>query len=330
MTKKITARITAVGAYLPEKVLKNTDLEKMVDTSDSWIVQRTGIHERRIADKDEFTSTMGVKAAQQARECISLEPAKIDAIICATMTPDYLSPSTASLIQASLRAVNACALDIQAACTGFLYALSLAKGWVESGMYTNVFVVASEKNSAFIDYEDRNTCVLFGDGAGAVVVQSEGPGLEIRHIALGAEGNLANLIQIPAGGCRNTSSAETVRDKQHFIKVQGREVFKHAVRRMEAAIKDCLEKTALPEHHINWLVPHQANLRIMEAVAKDFNIPSERVFKTIDRFGNTSSSTIPIALFELEKQHPIQKNENLVLVAFGGGLTWGASLLTKI
>lgn len=330
MAKHITARITSVGAYLPEKVLTNQDLEKMVDTSDSWIVQRTGIHERRIASDDEFTSTMGARAAKQALDAVALPADEVDGIICATMTPDYISPSTAGIIQHALNASKACAVDIQAACSGFLYALSIAKGWIESGMYKNVLVIASEKNSAFIDYTDRNTCVLFGDGAGAALVQSAGTGLEIKHISLGADGSLSNLIRIPAGGSRLKASERTIQEKQHYLQVQGREVFKQAVRHMEAAIKECLEKTNVPEHHIDWLVPHQANIRIMEAIAKGFEIPWDRVYKTIERFANTSASTIPIALFELEKQHPVQKNENIVIVAFGGGLTWGASLLTKI
>ena len=329
MTKKITARITSIGAYLPERILTNADLEKMVDTSDSWIIQRTGIRERRIAAADEYTSTMGERAAREALAAIQMKPEQLDAIICATMTPDYISPSTAGLIQAALKATSACAFDIQAACTGFLYALSIAKGWIESGMYKNVLVIASEKNSAFIDYEDRNTCVLFGDGAGACIVQAESPGLAIEHISLGADGTLAHLIEIPGGGCRHAATAATVDQKQHVLKVQGREVFKHAVRRMEAAVTDCLKKTGHSESDIHWLVPHQANIRIMEALAEGFSIPWERVFKTIERYGNTSSSTIPIALHELQKQHTISDGENILLVAFGGGLTWGASLLTQ-
>lgn len=261
MTKKIEARITAIGAYLPERILSNADLEKMVETTDAWIVERTGIHERRIAAADEFTSTMGIKAAKEALDSIQFPPQELDAIICTTMTPDYISPSSAALIQSALQASKACALDIQAACTGFLYGLSLAKGWIESGMYKNVLVISSEKNSAFMDYQDRNTCVLFGDGAGAALIQGEGKGLLIKHISLGADGSLSPLIQIPAGGCRNTASLETVQEKQHFMKMQGKEVFKHAVRRMEAAVRDCLEVTKVPEHHIDWLIPHQANIR---------------------------------------------------------------------
>ena len=330
MVKKIEARITAVAAHLPDHVLTNDDLARIVDTSNDWIVERTGIHERRIASSNEFTSTMGYAAAKQALEKAHVSADQVDAIICTTMTPDFISPSSAALIQHQLKATHACALDIQAACTGFLYGLSLAKGWIESGMYQTVLVVSSEKNSAFIDYQDRNTCILFGDGAGAALVQAEGSGLLLKHISLGADGSLASLIEIPAGGCRNTTSENTVAARQHFLKMQGKEVFKHAVRRMEACVRDCLEKTHMPEHHIDWLIPHQANIRIMESIAKNFSIPWERVYKTIARFGNTSSSTIPIALAELEKEHSIKENENIVLVAFGGGLTWGASLLTKI
>ncbi len=324
------ATITAIAAYLPEKVLSNSDLEKMVDTSDEWIVTRTGISERRMAHPEEFTSSMGANAALAALKKASLDPLKVDAIICATMTPDYLTPSTAAIIQSLIGAKNACCLDMQAACSGFLYGLSIAKAWIESGMYRNVLVVASEKNSAFVDYKDRNTCVLFGDGSGACLVQPSGSGYEIRHICLGADGVESNLFSIPAGGSRMPASNETYQAGQHYMRMDGKEVFKHAVRRMEMSSKECLEAAGVAEADITWLIPHQANIRIIEAISKRFNIPWERTLRTIHKYGNTSSATIPIALAELEEHNAPQKGQHLLLTAFGAGLTWGSSLLTKI
>lgn len=324
------ATITAIAAYLPEKVLSNSDLERMVETSHEWIVTRTGIEERRMAHDEEFPSCMGAKAAARALEKAGLKATDVDAILCATMTPDFLTPSTAALIQSSLGATKACCLDIQAACSGFLYGLSIAKGWVESGMYKNVLVVASEKNSAFVDYTDRNTCVLFGDGSGACLVQPSGKGYEIRHVCLGADGAESQLICIPAGGSRRPASANTHEDREHFMKMEGKEVFKHAVRRMEASAKECLDSTGILEADITWLIPHQANIRIIEAISKRFNIPWERTLRTIHKYGNTSAATIPIALAELDEHNAPQSGEHLLLTAFGAGLTWGSSLLTKV
>jgi len=328
--QKQQAIITSLGAYLPERILSNADLEKMVDTSNEWIVTRSGIEERRIAAKDEFASTMGAKAAKEALQRANLDPRQVDAIIVATMTPDYITPSTACLIQHELQAEKACAFDVQAACSGFFFALSIAKSWVESGAFQNILVIATEKNSAFIDYEDRTTCVLFGDGAGCALVQNGGSGYAIQNVCLGSDGKEASLISIPGGGSRHPASSPTIQEKQHFLKMNGKEVFKHAVRRMEASCKECLEKAGLKEQDVSWLIPHQANLRIMEAISKRFNVPWENVYKTIHKYGNTSASTVPIALHELDSQKMINENENLLLVAFGGGLTWGASLITKV
>jgi 3-oxoacyl-[acyl-carrier-protein] synthase-3 len=246
------------------------------------------------------------------------------------MTPDFLTPSTAAIIQGILGATKACCLDIQAACSGFLYGLSIAKGWIESGMYRNVLVIASEKNSAFVDYTDRNTCVLFGDGSGACLVQPSGSGYEISHICLGADGVESNLFSIPAGGSRQPASQESHEGRQHYMKMDGKEVFKHAVRRMESSSKECLDACGIAEADITWLIPHQANIRIIEAISKRFNIPWERTLRTIHKYGNTSSATIPIALAELDELNAPQKGEYLLLTAFGAGLTWGSSLLTKV
>lgn len=329
MTLRPKARIIGLGSYLPEKVLTNTDLEKMVETSDEWIVSRTGMKERRLAEKTEFASDMGVKAALLALENASISITEIDLILVATMTPDYLSPSTAAIIQATLKASNAAAVDIQAACSGYLYALSTAKAYVESGMYRNILLIASEKMSSLIDYQDRNTCVLFGDGAAAAVVSAQGKGFSIENVCLGADGSLAELLFIPAGGTRHPTSEDTIATRMHYMKMNGKELFKHAVRRMSHAALDCLAKSGLTKEEITWLVPHQANVRIIDAIANSLELPLEKVFKTLHKYGNTSASSMGIALDELTKENSIQPNAHLLLVAFGGGLTWGAALLKK-
>ena len=330
MTKKIQAIIRGLGAFVPEKILSNSDLEKIVETSNEWITTRTGISERRIAQTDEFPSTMGIQAAKMALAAGGLPPQELDAIIVSSLTPDYLCPTTASVIQHGLGATKACAFDIQAACSGFLYGLSLAKAYVESGIYRHVLLVAAEKNSSFIDYQDRATCVIFGDGAGAALISQEGAGWSIGHVSLGTDGEWGHLLSIPASGARLPASHETVDKRLHYMKMNGKEIFRHAVRRMEASAKECLEKENLTPSDIRWLIPHQANLRIMESCAKRFDIPWERVYRTIHKYGNTSSSSIPIALCELEKSTPCAPNENIMLAAFGGGLTWGASILKKV
>lgn len=330
MTDQGTARIIGLGSYLPEKVLTNQELERMVETSDEWIVSRTGMRERRLAAKDEFPSDMGAKAASQALQSSGVDAASIDMIIVATMSPDYISPSTANLIQAKLHAEKAASMDIQAACTGFIYALSLAKAYVESGIYRFVLVIAAEKMSSFIDYQDRSTCIIFGDGAGAAVVASSGEGLRIDSLCLGSDGQLADLVKIPAGGSRQPASHETVDQRLHYFTMNGNEVFKHAVRRMSAASRECLTKAGLNETDVMWVVPHQANKRIIDAIAKNFNLPDEKVYQTIHKYGNTSASSIVIALDELTREHYLKEGEHILLTAFGGGLTWGATILTKI
>lgn len=330
MAKRLKARIVSMGAYLPDQILSNQDLEQMVDTSDEWITTRTGIRERRLAAKDEFASDMGAYAAAKALDNAGVSADEVELILVATMSPDYISPSTANLIQAKIQANQAAAMDIQAACSGFLYLLSIAKAYIEAGMYQNILIIAAEKMSAFIDYQDRSTCVLFGDGAAAALVKKEGKGLEIESVCLGADGQLANLVMIPAGGARHPASLETVDQKQHYFKMSGNEVFKHAVRRMSAAAKNCLSTAGLKESDVSWLIPHQANARIIDAIAKQFNIPENKVYKTLHKYGNTSASSVAIALEELLQAEQLENNERLLLIAFGGGLTWGASLLKKI
>lgn len=327
--KKILAKIRSTASYLPEKILSNRDLEALVDTSDEWIVSRTGMKERRIARDDEAASDMGIKAARLALERADLSPIDLDLVLVATSTPDYLMPSTAALIQAALGAEKAAAFDMEAACTGYVYALATAKAFIESGMYRHVLVVATEKISSFIDYKDRSTCVLFGDGAAASVVSMEGEGLIIEAIELGSDGALADLIKIPAGGSRAPASKETLEQRQHYFRMEGKEVFKHAVRRMGQAIDSCLLKANVAPDAIGRLVPHQANDRILEALAKRLGMSSEKVARTVHKYGNTSAASCPITLDELLQDEPPKSGERLLLAAFGAGLTWGALLLRQ-
>lgn len=322
------AKIIGTGSYVPDRVLSNSDLEKMVETSDEWIVTRTGMKERRIAKENEFSSDMGAFAARRAIEQSNLTPENIDFIIVATATPDYHTVSTACLIQEAIGAKNASAMDIQAACSGFLYGLATAKAFIDSGVYKNILVIASEKLSSIVNYKDRSTCILFGDGASACVVSNEGKGFLINKLCLGAAGEHAPLGLVPAGGCRLPASHDSIDQQKHYIHMSGNEIFKHAVRKMESACKECLDMNGLQESDISWLIPHQANMRIIEALAKRFEIPTERVYITIHKYGNTSASSIGIALDELLRNHTINPKENILLTAFGFGLTWGAAVLT--
>lgn len=329
MKSQKKARIIGLGSYLPEKILTNLDLEKMVETSDDWITSRTGMKERRLAHKDEFASNMGAAAAKKALSDADVTSDKVDLILVATMSPDYPSPSTAAIIQASIGASQAAAVDIQAACSGFLYGLSIAKAYLESGMYQTILLVAAEKMSSLVDYKDRNTCVLFGDGAAAAVIATKGKGLSVETVCLGADGSLADLLIIPAGGARNPASSETLSKGMHYLKMNGKELFKHAVRKMSAAATECLEKANLTHKELSWLVPHQANARIIDAIAETLEVPAEKVYKTLYKYGNTSASSMAIALDELTREHRLNAGEHVLLAAFGGGLTWGAALLTK-
>lgn len=323
------AHIIGLGAFLPDKVLNNADLEALVDTSDEWIVSRTGIKERRIASEKECTSYMGARASQRAIDSAGIDPATIDLIVLSTCTPDYMGTNSAAAIQSKLGLAQVPAVDIQAACSGYLYGLSVAKAYVESGMYKNVLLVASEKMSSFIDFTDRNSCILFGDGACAAVVSSEKRGLAIDCVCLGADGDNSEIVYVPAGGVCKPASHESVEARDHYFKLKGREVYKHAIRRMSAVIEQCLEKTHLKQEQISWLVPHQANLRIIESLANSFDMPLEKVYLTISKYGNTSASSVGIALSELMEENPVEPGEHILLTAFGAGLTWGGAVLTK-
>lgn len=323
------AAITGLGVYLPSKILTNQDLEKLVDTNDEWIQQRTGIVQRRIAGPEETTFTMATAAAKQALANAKLPAERLDLIICATLIPEYLFPSTASLVQHEIGAVRAGAFDLEAACAGFVYALSVARAYVVSGMAQNVLVIGSETMSRVIDWTDRSTCVLFGDGAGAVVVQAtkdEQAGA-IESAVLMADGSKANCLYIPAGGSRAPASHETIDARQHFIKMNGPEVFKSAVRGMSAASEEALRVADLKLSDLDLMIAHQANARIIDAVAKRLSVPNEKVYQNLQRYGNTSAASIPIALYDAVREGRLQPGMRTVVAGFGGGFSWGAVLI---
>jgi len=318
--------IKGVGHAVPERVLTNQQLEEMVDTNDEWIVQRTGIRERRITDANTATSDLAIQAARQALENAQVAPEDLDLIIVATVTPDHAFPSTSCLLQRELEAWGAAAFDIEAACTGFIYCLSIADQFIKSGTYRTVLVLGAETLSKITDYTDRNTCILFGDGAGAAVLQAgEEPGL--MAVEIGADGRGGELLVQPAGGSRNPASTETVKNRQHFIKMAGREVFKFAVRIMVESSKRVLEQAGISGQDLALLVPHQANLRIIDSACKRLAVDPEKVVVNLDRYGNMSAASIPIALSEAAQQGRIAPGDHVLLVGFGGGLTWGAAVI---
>ncbi len=320
---------TGTGAYLPSERLTNADLERMVDTTDEWIVQRTGIHERRLAAPHQATSDLAVEASKRALEAAGLPADQLDAIVLATMSPDSLAPSTAVHVQAAIGAERAAAFDLNAACTGFVYAVTVGAGLVKSGIFRNVLVVGSECNSRLINWEDRNTCVLFGDGAGAVVLSGEtGNGeSDIIDWELGADGTKADLIRIQAGGSRMPATVETVQRKLHFMEVRGREVFRFAVNSMVNMIQDMLRRNRLTAEDLRLIIPHQVNYRIVSACSERVGIPMEKFYLNIDRYGNTSAASVPIALDEACRQQLLKRGDLVCLLAFGAGMTWGFNLL---
>lgn len=318
--------IKGVGHALPSRILTNAQLEQMVETDDEWIVQRTGIKERRIADEHTATSDLAIAAARDALASAGVRGEDLDLIMVATVTPDHAFPSTACLIQRELMAWGAAAFDLEAACTGFIYGLSIADQFIRTGTYRNILVIGAETLSKITDYTDRNTCILFGDGAGAAVIQAgDEPGLLAMEI--GADGQGGELLVQPAGGSRNPASPETVAGHQHFIQMAGREVFKFAVRIMDESSRRVLEESGLEAGDIDLLIPHQANLRIIDSACKRLGIAREKVFVNLDRYGNMSAASVPVALSEAVSRGDIKRGDNILLVGFGGGLTWGAAVI---
>ena len=323
---KITAAITAVGGYAPETKLTNADLEKMVDTNDEWIKSRTGISERRILkEPGKATSDMAVPAIQEILTKKNLQATDIECIICATVTPDMVFPATANIIADKVGAINAWGFDLGAACSGFLYALTTGTALIESGRYKKVIVVGADKMSAIIDYTDRNTCVLFGDGAAAVLLEPNEEGYGIKDSILKSDGSGRDYLHMKAGGSLKPATMETVLAKEHYAFQEGKTVFKFAVKGMADVSAELLERNHLTGNDIAWLVPHQANLRIIDATADRMGISKDKVMINIERYGNTTAATIPLCLWEW--QDKLKKGDNLVLAAFGGGFTWGATLV---
>jgi 3-oxoacyl-[acyl-carrier-protein] synthase III len=326
MADKINAAITSVGGYVPEYRLTNKELETMIETNDEWIRTRTGIEERRILKGEgKATSDLGAPAVQEILRKKGLDPLEIDCLICCTVTPDMTFPATANLICDKIGAKNAFSFDLGAACSGFLYGVTLGASLIESGRYKKVIVVGADKMSAIVDYTDRTTCIIFGDGAGAVLLEPGEPGYGVLDSILKSDGSGCKHLHMKAGGSLKPASYETVAAKEHFIYQEGQAVFKFAVVGMADVSYELLQRNGMTGDDIAWLVPHQANKRIIDATASRIGLPSEKVMINIQRYGNTTSGTIPLCLWEWEKQ--LKKGDNLVLAAFGGGFTWGATLI---
>jgi 3-oxoacyl-[acyl-carrier-protein] synthase III len=327
MEKGYTASITGIGSFLPGKVLTNDDLTKMLDTTDEWITKRTGIKERRIVENGTAASDLAIEASLRALDDANVLPSEVDLIVAATITPDCIVPSTACFLQDKIGASNAGAFDILAACAGFVYALSIAKSFVASGAMKTVLVVGTECLSKITDYTDRSTCILFGDGAGAVVVQRGNGRREIITTHLGSDGSQAELLMLPAGGSKLPTSHETIESRSHYIRLKGKELFKVAINNMVDVITKTVAENNMKIEDIDLIIPHQSNIRIIEAAMERLKLPRKKAYINIDRFGNTSSASIPIAIDEIDKGGMLNPGDSVLLVAFGGGLTWSSSII---
>ncbi|URJ33640.1 ketoacyl-ACP synthase III [Paenibacillus polymyxa] len=327
MNKLRPVGVIGTGKYVPEKILTNKDLEEIVETSDEWIVSRTGIQERHIAAPEQATSDLAYEAAVKALESAGMTAQDLDLIIVATVTPDMAFPSTACILQDKLGAKGAAAFDLSAACSGFVYGLATATSFIKTGIYNNALIIGADCLSRITDYTDRNTCVLFGDGAGAVVIGEVPEGRGFQSFDLGAEGAGGTLLKLEAGGSRLPASADTLENKQHYIYMNGREVFKFAVRVMGTATVDVLEKAGLSKDDIDLFVPHQANIRIIQSAMQRLDLPEEKVVINVNKYANTSAASIPLALVEAAEEGRMKECDRILMVGFGGGLTWGASVL---
>lgn len=319
--------IVGTGKYVPENILTNQQLEQMVDTSDEWIRTRTGIVERRMASEHEATSDLALGAAKEALANANVEPEQLDLIVVATITPDSAFPSTASILQDRLGAKRAAAFDLSAACSGFIYGLATASSMIASGLYENALVIGADCLTKITDYTDRNTCILFGDGAGAVVLGKVPEGRGFLSFELGSDGSGGDLLKLAAGGSRMPASKETVENRLHYISMNGRDVFKFAVRIMGSAAEEALAKAGLDKKDIDLLIPHQANIRIIQASLERLEVEPEKCVVNLDKYGNVSAASIPIALAEAVEEGRVREGDRIVMVGFGGGLTWGASVL---
>lgn len=319
--------IAAVGSYVPERILSNADLEKMVDTSDEWIVTRTGIRERRIAAADEFTSDMAAKAALLAMERGQVKPGEIDLIILATITPDMPFPATACLVQQKIGAPRCAAFDMEAACSGFIYGLEIGQQFVMSQTYETVLVIGAEKLSSIINWRDRNTCVLFGDGAGAAILQNRPNTHGLLTACMGADGSKADLLSLPGGGSRCPATAQSVADGLHYLRMDGKETFKNAVNAMYNAAEEAMRRCEVDIKQIKCVIPHQANRRIIDAVGERLGATEDQVFINLHKYGNTSAASVAIALDEAVTTGRVQRGDLILLLVFGAGLTWGAAVI---
>lgn len=327
ISRPLSVEIAGLGSYVPERVLTNHDLEEMVETSDEWITQRTGIKQRRLVTDDQATSDLAIAAARKALGDAQMEASELDAVIVASCTPDYLFPATGCLVQAALGAENAMACDLEAACSGFLYAFAQAAAMIGAGTAGNVLFIGTESLSRFTDYTDRRSCILFGDGAGAAVVRRGTEGREVIYGELGADGSDPDLLMIPAGGARTPASSETVRERQHYISLRGREVFRLAVNKLTELMLRIPDRTGISLDEIRTIIPHQSNVRIIRSACQRADVPEEKAYMNIDRFGNTSAASVPLALDEARKEGRVERGDLVLLLAFGGGLTWGSLLL---
>jgi 3-oxoacyl-[acyl-carrier-protein] synthase-3 len=321
---KLTAAITAVQGYVPDDILSNEDLSKLVDTSDEWIMSRTGIKERRIM-RNGGSSDMAAAAVKQLLEKKGIDPMDIDLVICGTVTPDHPFPSTANILSDKTGMKNAWSFDVNAACSGFLFALATGSQFIETGKYKKVIVVGVDKMTSIVDYQDRTTCVIFGDGAGAVLLEPNTEGLGLQDFILHSDGSGREFLVQPAGGSLHPASIETVENRMHYVKQEGQSVFKFAVTNMADVSAKIMEKNNLTSDDVQWLVPHQANLRIIDATANRMGLSKEKVMINIEKYGNTTAGTLPLCLWDYEKQ--LKKGDTLILSAFGGGFTWGAIYL---
>jgi len=319
--------VIATGSYVPSRVLTNADLAKIVETTDEWITTRTGIRERRIASPGEVTSDLAVKAAQRAMQKADVAPEDIDLIIVATITPDMPFPSTACFVQEKLKASKAFCFDIQAACSGFIYAVEIARQFIGSGTVNTALVIGGEKLSCITDWQDRSTCVLFGDGAGAAVLKSRPGSRGIFASALSSDGKLTHLLNMPGGGSIHPATQQTVKERLHYLKMAGKEVFKYAVNAMVDAAGNVLKKASMTIEDVNLIIPHQANMRIIQAIGERLDVPANKYYVNLDRYGNMSAASVPVALDEAVHNGLIKRHDVVMLLAFGGGFTWGATLM---
>ena len=328
MATPVRAALTGMGMAVPSRVMTNADFEKFLDTSDEWITQRTGIKERHMASEGETTASLAADAARSALEQAGVKPVDLDLIICATVSPEMPFPSTACFVQNALKATNVPAFDISAACSGFIYGLAIADQFIRTGMYKRILVVGVDVLSRFADFEDRRSCILFGDAAGAAVFEPTNDSTKgILYNVLHADGSGWDYIHVPAGGTREPTSQETIDQRKHYVKMRGRDVYRFAVEKMQWLLGDCMEKCHLTTEDVDLVVPHQVNARIIRSATEKFSFPMEKVYINIDRYGNTSGASIPLAMVEAQQKGLIGPGSTLLLVAFGAGLTWAGSVL---